>query len=116
MSQDCSINNEPNKRYAFDARGIAKRLRRAAIIGALDSLHVGETMTFLNDHDPLALLQQLSQRYGERIEINYLSRQAGGVEIEFTLKETQYKSACQRYCALKANATTGENHKEQETR
>ena len=48
----------PEAIYPFDARGVAKRLRHAAIFGALDSLHPGETMRFCNDHDPLPLLAQ----------------------------------------------------------
>jgi hypothetical protein len=40
--------------YPFDARGVAKRFRHAAIFGALDALMPGETMRFCNDHDPLA--------------------------------------------------------------
>ena len=49
-------------RYPFDARGVAKRFRHAAIFGALDSLNPGETMLFVNDHDPLPLLAQLFER------------------------------------------------------
>ena len=45
--------------YPFDARGIAKRFRHAAIFGALDALNSGERMRFVNDHDPLPLLDQL---------------------------------------------------------
>ncbi len=48
--------------YPFDARGIAKRFRHAAIFGALDALRAGETMRFVNDHDPLPLLEQLTAR------------------------------------------------------
>ncbi len=40
--------------HPFDARGVAKRFRHAAIFGALRSLNAGETMRFVNDHDPLA--------------------------------------------------------------
>lgn len=47
--------------YPFDARGIAKRFRHAAIFGALDALTSGETMRFMNDHDPLPLLHQIDQ-------------------------------------------------------
>mgnify|MGYP003452205073 CR=1 FL=1 len=54
--------------HPFDARGIGKRFRHAAIFGALDSLQPGETMRFANDHDPLPLLAQIAQRYGERID------------------------------------------------
>ena len=46
----------PSAIYPFDARGVAKRFRHAAIFGALDALRPGETMRFANDHDPLPLL------------------------------------------------------------
>ena len=48
--------------HTFDARGVAKRFRHAAIFGALQVLHPGETMRFLNDHDPLPLLAQMRSR------------------------------------------------------
>jgi uncharacterized protein (DUF2249 family) len=48
--------------YPFDARGVAKRFRHAAIFGALDALTPGECMRFVNDHDPLPLLDQLRRR------------------------------------------------------
>ena len=70
--------------YPFDARGVAKRFRHAAIFGALDSLHPGETMRFTNDHDPIPLLQQLQQRYGTAITINYITREPGTIVIDFT--------------------------------
>ena len=73
----------PEAIYPFDARGIAKRFRHAAIFGALDSLHSGETMRFCNDHDPLPLLGQLQQRYGEAVEIQYQQREAGNIVIDF---------------------------------
>jgi len=52
MSHNCANIISPDMRYPFDARGVAKRFRHAAIFGALDSLHPGETMRFVNDHDP----------------------------------------------------------------
>jgi uncharacterized protein (DUF2249 family) len=69
--------------YAFDARGIAKRFRHAAIFGALDALVPGETMRFVNDHDPLPLLEQLRQRYGEAVSIEYRQREPGAIVIDF---------------------------------
>ena len=72
--------------YPFDARGIAKRFRHAAIFGALDALQPGETMRFVNDHDPLPLLQQLQARYGEQVDIQYRQREAGGVMIDFIVR------------------------------
>jgi len=72
--------------YPFDARGIAKRFRHAAIFGALDSLVPGERMRFVNDHNPIPLLQQMQARYGERVEINYLDQGPQGVMIDFVVK------------------------------
>lgn len=69
--------------YPFDARGVAKRFRHAAIFGALDALNPGETMRFVNDHDPLPLLAQLQQRYGESIDIRYQQREIGAIVIDF---------------------------------
>lgn len=70
--------------YPFDARGVAKRFRHAAIFGALDALLPGETMRFCNDHDPLPLLAQLQARYGEKLGIAYVRREAGAIVIDFT--------------------------------
>jgi uncharacterized protein (DUF2249 family) len=72
--------------YPFDARGVAKRFRHAAIFGALDALQPGETMRFVNDHDPLPLLAQLQQRYGERVDIQYLQREPGAIAIDFVVR------------------------------
>ena len=66
--------------YPFDARGVAKRFRHAAIFGALMP---GETMRFVNDHDPLPLLDQLRARYGEAVTISYRERQPGAITIDF---------------------------------
>lgn len=73
----------PDAIYPFDARGVAKRFRHAAIFGALDSLRAGETMRFVNDHDPLPLLQQLRERYGDAIELQYRQRDPGAIVIDF---------------------------------
>lgn len=76
----------PEAIYGFDARGIAKRFRHAAIFGAFDSLSPGETMRFCNDHDPLPLLSQLHARYGAQIEIHYVRREPGEIVIDFARK------------------------------
>ncbi len=69
--------------HVFDARGIAKRFRHAAIFGALDALNPGETMRFYNDHDPLPLLAQITQLFGSGVKIAYLQRQVGEIIIDF---------------------------------
>lgn len=73
----------PEQIYPFDARGIAKRFRHAAIFGAIDALNSGETMRFVNDHDPLPLLNQIAQRYGDNVMIDYVQRDPGQIVIDF---------------------------------
>lgn len=74
----------PKPVHPFDARGVAKRFRHAAIFGALDALQPGEAMRFTNDHDPLPLLDQLRARYGDSVQIEYVERQPGQIVIDFT--------------------------------
>jgi uncharacterized protein (DUF2249 family) len=81
------VHLSPDSIYPFDARGIAKRFRHAAIFGALDALRPGETMRFVNDHDPLPLLDQLVQRYGEAVEIAYQQLEPGNIVIDFAKKQ-----------------------------
>jgi len=71
--------------HPFDARGIGKRFRHAAIFGALEALRPGETMRFVNDHDPLPLLAQLGTRYGDLLAIRYVQRDPGAIVIDFTV-------------------------------
>ncbi len=48
------LDPEPNV-HVFDARGIARRFRHSAIFGAPGALRNGETMRFINGHDPIPL-------------------------------------------------------------
>lgn len=75
--------------YLFDARGVAKRFRHAAIFGALESLEDGETMRFVNDHDPLPLLQQIGQRYRGQVQVQYVERNPQMVVIDFAVQPQQ---------------------------
>lgn len=79
--------------FQFDARGIAKRFRHAAIFGALESLEQGDTMRFINDHDPLPLLNQIQQRYGNQVRIQYVERGAQGVVIDMVIAVTGEEAA-----------------------
>ena len=83
MSQPAHLHLSADAIYPFDARGIAKRFRHAAIFGALDALTPGETMRFANDHDPLPLLNQMTARYGDSVTIRYLQRDPGAIVIDF---------------------------------
>jgi uncharacterized protein (DUF2249 family) len=71
--------------HVFDARGVARRFRHSAIFGALGALHNGETMRFINDHDPIPLLGQIQQRFGEHVTVEYRQREQAGVVIDFRI-------------------------------
>jgi uncharacterized protein (DUF2249 family) len=77
-----NLNPEENI-HVFDARGIARRFRHSAIFGALSALRSGETMRFINDHDPLPLLSQLRTKFGEYLTIDYRERSPDGVVVDF---------------------------------
>ena len=76
------IQSEPNT-HIFDARGVARRFRHSAIFGAIGVLRSGETMRFVNDHDPIPLIAQLRDRLGDHLTVNYRQRDAEGVVIDF---------------------------------
>ena len=84
--------------HPFDARGIGRRFRHAAIFGALDALQPGEAMRFVNDHDPLPLLAQLRQRYGDAIGIEYRQRGAEAVVIDFTIARADAEAGGRDCC------------------
>ena len=86
MSQP-HVHLSPDAIYPFDARGVAKRFRHAAIFGALDALQPGEVMRFCNDHDPLPLLRQIDQYYGPRVQIRYVAREPGQIVIDFLIAQ-----------------------------
>jgi uncharacterized protein (DUF2249 family) len=79
--------------FPFDARGVAKRFRHAAIFGALESLQDGETMRFVNDHDPIPLLGQIQQRYGTQVGISYVAREPGNIVIDFSIQLSPREAA-----------------------
>jgi uncharacterized protein (DUF2249 family) len=83
MSHHPHLHLQDDRLYPFDARGIAKRFRHAAIFGAFEALYPGETMRFVNDHDPLPLLDQLRAKFGEKVSIQYVQREPGEIVIDF---------------------------------
>lgn len=69
--------------HLFDARGVARRFRHSAIFGAIGVLRSGETMRFVNDHDPLPLIAQLRERLGDHLTVTYRQRDPGSIVIDF---------------------------------
>lgn len=58
----------------LDARVIPHGVRHAAIFGALDSIAPGSALVLIAPHDPLPLLAQVNDRYGDTVSIDYLQR------------------------------------------
>lgn len=83
-----SITATPNV-YEFDVRGVSKRFRHAAIFGALESMEQGEVMRFINDHNPLPLLNQLDQRYDGQVQHTYIQNNDEVVVIDFSIHPKQ---------------------------
>jgi len=69
--------------FRFDACGIARRFRQAAIFAALDTLRRGETLRLVIDHDPIPLLDQIAHRYGQTLPSRYLERTPERVVVDF---------------------------------
>lgn len=84
--QDNALRILDENTHPFDARGVARRFRHSAIFGALSALQPGETMRFMNDHDPLPLLDQIVDRFGEHVDIRYVSRTPGEIVIDFAIR------------------------------
>lgn len=83
MTSNQTSNDSVDMGYLFDARGVHRRFRHAAIFAALDALAPGERMCFVNDHDPLPLLDQIGQYFGDAVGAAYRQREPGAIVIEF---------------------------------
>ena len=46
-------------------------------------------MRFVNDHDPLPLLDQIQQRYGRQVGITYVAREPGNIVIDFSVQVSE---------------------------
>lgn len=68
----CTCGHDDETLPELDARLIPHQLRHAAIFGAVDSLPAGQAMALVAPHDPLPLLSQLGDRYGNGLEVTYL--------------------------------------------
>lgn len=72
----------------LDARVIPGAIRHGAILGALDQVRPGAAMILVAPHDPLPLLDQVRDRFGDAVEIGYVDRDADlaagdGVRVRF---------------------------------
>lgn len=58
----------------LDVQTIPHAVRHASIFGALGALHPGFALIISATHDPVPLLMQLEQRFGDAYTARYLDR------------------------------------------
>jgi len=70
--------------FPFDARGIARRFRHAAIFAALEMLRPGETIRLVSDCELSPLLGEMHRRYGMEITNRAVEREPTRVVVDLT--------------------------------
>ncbi|MGB7981923.1 MAG: DUF2249 domain-containing protein [Candidatus Nanopelagicales bacterium] len=70
----CTCGEHDQAPPVLDARAIPHAIRHASIFGALDSLTPGAGMVLIAPHDPLPLISQAQDRYGDAVGVQYLQR------------------------------------------
>jgi len=69
--------------FAFDARGIAKRFRHAAIFAAAGMLRSGETMRVISECDLAPLQEQMLRQYGTAVTSRSVERGPERIVVDF---------------------------------
>lgn len=59
----------------LDARTIPHAIRHGAILGSISQVKPGESMILIAPHDPVPLLNQVREMFGEDVEISYEDRE-----------------------------------------
>ena len=77
------VQSEVSIVFPFDARGIAKRFRQAAIFAAMDMLRPGETMRLLSDCDLVPLQEQVRRRFGTALTSRSVERGPERIVVDF---------------------------------
>ncbi|MGM7667351.1 DUF2249 domain-containing protein [Microbacterium sp. A93] len=75
---------EAGEDVVLDARTIPHAIRHGAVLGALDQLKPGKSMVLVAPHDPLPLLKQMNQRFGDSVSVGYESKQPQEVRVRLT--------------------------------
>ncbi|HET6652715.1 MAG TPA: DUF2249 domain-containing protein [Nocardioides sp.] len=71
----CACGADDGSAYPeLDARSIPHAIRHATVLGALDTVRVGQGLVLLAPHDPLPLLAQIDRREPGAFAVDYLQR------------------------------------------
>jgi uncharacterized protein (DUF2249 family) len=85
-SGSCGCGHTPEE-PVLDARSIPHAVRHGSIFGALDSVSAGGSMVLVAPHDPLPLLAQAQERYGDAYVVEYIER--GPAEWRLRFRRTR---------------------------
>lgn len=85
---DCGCGADHDE-TVLDAAAIPHAIRHGAVLGAVDQLRPGASMVLVAPHDPLPLLKQMRQRFGEdAVGVTYISREPTEVRLRLTKTTT----------------------------
>ena len=77
------VQSEVSIVFPFDARGIPKRFRHAAIFAALDLLRPGETIRLVSECDLAPLQEQMLRQYGTAVTSRSVERGPERIVVDF---------------------------------
>lgn len=80
----CQCGHSHDELPILDARELPHAIRHGAILGALASLQPGAALVLVAPHDPLPLIAQIGDLYGDAIEFDYLDRDPQAVRLQMT--------------------------------
>lgn len=80
----CSCGDAEEGIPELDARTIPHAVRHAAIIGAFEGVPAGGSLILTAPHDPIPLLQQLSERVGGALQVSYLEQGPDAWRLQLT--------------------------------
>ncbi len=67
----CACGEADEELPELDVQTIPHTIRHAAIFGAIESLRLGAAFVVSATHNPIPLLEQLSQKHGEKYHTRY---------------------------------------------
>ncbi|WP_124053931.1 DUF2249 domain-containing protein [Arcanobacterium ihumii] len=59
----------------LDARELPPIIRHGAILGSISQLQPGASFNLIAPHNPLPLLDQVKEAYGDSVEVSYVSEE-----------------------------------------
>lgn len=68
----------------LDARTIPHEVRHGAILGSLSQLPSGASLVLAAPHDPLPLLAEVTDMFGDQMAYEYVEHAPDAVRVRFT--------------------------------